>query len=398
MLLAASLLFIGAQPAAAQSDWLSGYVLTNTLFSSSAILADSSVSSFTRFRLATEQVLGPLVFEAAYEHAATIRQSATAVGLGLGGLSAIQSGGEWFDLQGTITSHDQEHVQWQHRFDRLNVAWSPTDAMELSVGRQAISWGTTQIFSPADPFPAFSPTDPFQVFRAGIDAARLRIYPGPLSEIDFVFRPSRTDAGDEVTALARGLTTVSNWGLSVWGGTLYGDATGAVGATGGIGSWAIHFEAVVRDHRGTVSGQGAIGMFRLLQVGGRDLTVAAEYQRNARGAETPADIDDLIESREFRRGEYRRGEYQVLGRDEAAASVSYQLSPLWSLSAFTLMNLNDRSAIVAPGFAYSLSDEASVAGGVYVGVGESTAVPDQLVPSVYGLAGITGYLSLTWYF
>ena len=392
-LLAASLFILGVHPAAAQSGWLTGYVLTNTLFSSSALLADSSVSNINRFRLASDRSLGPFAFEAAYEHAATLRQTSSAIGLGLGGLSAIQSGGEWFDLQGTITSHDQEHVLWQHRFDRLSVAWSPTDAMELSVGRQAISWGTTQIFSPADPFPAFSPTDPFQVFRVGIDAARLRIYPGPLSEIDFVFRPSRTDVGDEVTALARGLTTVSNWGLSAWGGTLYGDATGAVGATGGIGSWAIHFEAMVRDHHGTVSGRGAIGMFRLLQVGGRDLTVATEYQRNARGAETPADIADVIESREF-----RRGEYQVLGRDEAAASVSYQLSPLWSLSAFTLMNLNDRSAIVAPGFAYSLSDEASVAGGAYVGVGESTAMPDQLVPSVYGLAGITGYLSLTWYF
>ena len=208
-----------------------------------------------------------------------------------------------------------------------------------------------------------------------------------------MFRPSRTDVGDEVTVLARGLTTVSNWGLSAWGGTLYGDATGAVGATGGIGPWAVHFEAIVRDHHGTVSGRGAIGMFRLLQVGGRDLTVATEYQRNARGAETPADIADVIESREF-----RRGEYQVLGRDEAAAAITYQIHPLWSVGGFALWNLNDRSAIVAPNFAYSLNDEASLAGGAYVGVGESDAVPDQLVPSIYGLAGITGYLSLTWYF
>ena len=391
--LIAGLLFLGAQPAAAQSRWFTGYLLTNTLFSTSTILADSNASNVNRFRLATERVLGPFAFEAAYEHAATFRQNATALGLGLGGLAAIQSGGEWFDLGGTITRHDQQHVLWQHRFDRLSVAWTPADSIELTVGRQAISWGTTQMLTPADPFPAFSPTDPFQVFRVGVDAARLRIYPGPLSEIDFVFRPSRTGLGEEVTALARGLTTWKNWGLSAWGGTLYGDAAGAIGATGGIGPWAVHFEAVVRDYHGTVAGRGTIGTFRLLQVGGRDLTVAAEYQRNGRGAAAPDELTAVLQSREF-----RRGEYQVLGRDEAAVSATYQLHPLWTLSGFALWNLNDGSAIVAPSFAYSASDEASLAGGVFVGVGDATPVEGQLVPSMYGLAGITGYLSLTWFF
>ena len=392
-LLVAGLLAFDAQPVAAQSSWLTGYVLAVPLVSGSTALADANASSFQRFRLSTDQALGPLVFEAAYEHAVTFRQNANALGLGLGGLADIQSGGEWFDLQGTITGRDQEHVLWRHRFDRLNVAWAPAETMELSVGRQAISWGTTQILTPADPFPAFSPTDPFQVFRAGVDAARLRIYPSPLSEIDIVFRPSRTAVGDEVTALARGFATWRNWGLSAWGGALYGDAVGAFGATGGIGPWAIHFEAVLRDYHGTVVGRGSIGTFRLFQVAGRDLTVAAEYQRDGRGANGPDELLTVLQSREF-----RRGEYQVFGRDETAVTVNYQPHPLWSVGGFMLWNLNDRSAIVAPTFSYSVNDEASLAGGVYVGIGDSTFVPGQLAPSIYGLAGATGYLSLTWFF
>lgn len=391
VLLAAGLLVVGAPPAAAQP--ITGYVLTVPLFSGSTALSDSNASNFNRFRLSTEQALGPLVFEAAYEHAVTFQQNIAALSLGLGGLADIQSGGEWLDLQGTISRHDQEHVLWRHRFDRLNVAWSPAEALELSVGRQAISWGTTQVFTPADPFPAFSPTDPFQVFRAGVDAARLRIYPSALSEIDVVFRPSRTDVGEEVTALARGFATWRNWGLSAWGGTLYGDPAGAVGASGGIGPWAVNFEVVVRDYHGTVVGRGAIGTFRLFQVAERDLTIAAEYQRDGRGAGRPDELLTVLQSREF-----RRGEYQVFGRDEVAITAAYQIHPLWSVTGTTIWNLNDRSALVFPGFSYSLSNEASLAGGVFAGTGAGDFEPGQPLPSIYGLAGVTGYLSLTWYF
>ena len=392
-LLAAGLLVVRAPPAAAQSSWLTGYVLSVPLFSGSTALSESNFSNFNRFRLSTEQALGPLLFEVAYEHALTFQQSVTPLSLGLGGLVDIQSGGEWLDLQGTISRHDQEHMLWRHRFDRLNVAWSPTESMELSAGRQAISWGTTQVFTPADPFPAFSPTDPFQVFRAGVDAARLRIYPSALSEIDIVFRPSRTDVGEDVTALARGLATWKNWGLSAWGGSLYGDPAGAVGASGGIGPWAVNFEAVVRDYHGTVVGRAAIGTFRLFQVAERDLTIVAEYQRDGRGAEGPDELLTVLQSREF-----RRGEYQVFGRDEVAVTAAYQVHPLWSVTGTTIWNLNDRSALVFPGFSYSVSNEASLAGGVFTGTGASEFVPGQSLPSIYGLAGLTGYLSLTWYF
>ena len=393
VLLVTGLLAADASPAAAQSNWLTGYVLTVPLFSGSTALSDSNASNFNRFRLSTEQALGPLVFEAAYEHAVTFQQNVTPLSLGLGGLVDIQSGGEWLDLQGTISSHDHEHMLWRHRFDRLNVAWAPAEAMELSIGRQAISWGTTQVFTPADPFPAFSPTDPFQVFRAGVDAARLRIYPSALSEIDIVFRPSRTDVGEEVTALARGFATWKNWGLSAWGGSLYGDPTGAVGASGGIGPWAVNFEAVVRDYHGTVVGRAAIGTFRLFQVAERDLTVVAEYQRDGRGASGPDELLTVLQSREF-----RRGEYQVFGRDEVAVTAAYQIHPLWSVTGTAIWNLNDRSALVFPGFSYSVSNEASLAGGVFSGAGASDFVPGGPLPSIYGLAGVTGYLSLTWYF
>ena len=377
----------------AQSSWVTGYVQTVPLFSSSTVLADASVSNFNRLRLTVEPTLGPFDLEVAYEHAATLRQSSDAVGLGLGGLSGVPGGGEWFDLQRTVAGGATDRVHWLHRFDRLNVSWSPTSAMELSIGRQAVSWGTTLFLTPADPFVPFSPTDPFRVFRGGVDAARLRIYPGPLSEIDVVFRPTRTLAGEEVTLLARGLTTVSNWELSGWGGSLYGDVAGAIGLAGGIGAWAVRAEAVVRDYDGTVVGRGTLGVDRNWVVAGRDVGVVVEYQRDGRAAATPDRCESILESYEF-----ARGEYQVFGRDEMAMTLTWQAHPLLSLSGLTLLNLNDGSVIAAPGFSYSVSNNASFAGGVYVGRGATDAPEGQLLASEYGLVGVTGYLSLTWFF
>ena len=277
-----------------QTSWLSGYLQTVPLFSSSTILADAAVSNFNRLRLTVEPSVGPFDLEVAYEHAATFRQSAGEASLGLGGLSGVPGGGEWFDLQRTVTGDPTERVHWVHRFDRLNVSWSPSSTIELSVGRQAVSWGTTLFLTPADPFVPFSPTDPFRVFRGGVDAARLRMYPGPLSEIDIVFRPTRTLAGEEVTLLARGLTTVLNWELSGWGGTLYGDPAGAVGLAGGLGAWAVRAEGVVRDYDGTVVGRGTLGIDRNWVVSGRNLGIVIPAGRSRRRHAGPVRVDSRV--------------------------------------------------------------------------------------------------------
>ena len=373
----------------AQPSWLSGYVQTAPLFSEATELTPSNASNFSRFRVTIDPSAGPFSLEAAYEYAVSVRHRNVTPGFGLGG---VQSGAEWFKLQGTITESD--HVVWGHRFDRLNVGWRPSDAMDVRVGRQTISWGTTGFLSPADPFVPFIPADPFRVFRAGVDAFRVRVYPGPLSEIDLVVRMTDTDVGEEVTALGRGLTTWRNWELSGWGGTLYGDVAGAFGAAGGIGAWAVRAEAVIREVDGTVVGRGTIGVDRAFFFANqRTLSVAWEYQRDGLGANSPDDYLDILRSREF-----RRGELQVFGRDETVVSGAYQLSALWTVGSFLLWNLNDHSVLVAPSLAYNAGDNATVSGGVFLGFGDTDITADRPLPSEYGLSGTTGYLQLNWFF
>ena len=95
-----------------------------------------------------------------------------------------------------------------------------------------------------------------------------------------------------------------------------------------------------------------------------------EYQRDGFGAAKPEEYTDLLTSPAF-----QRGELQVLGRDEIATQTQYQPHPLSSLSFSWLLNLNDRSSLLSPSVVYSASDEATVMGGVFLGVGDGQLTP-----------------------
>ena len=363
---------------------LNGYVQAIPLVGT----REGQLGEFNRVRLFGEWGAGAFGFGAAYEHLLTFRSLAQAPEFHLG---AVPGGGEWLRLQWTAAERD--HVVWRHRFDRLYVEWG-SERFEITVGRQAVSWGTALFLTPSDPYTPFNPVDPFREFRAGVDAARLRFFPSALSEIDLVVRPTRSLVGEEeVTALIRGLTTVRNWEVSAWGGIVYGDPAGALGAAGSLGGWAVRGEAVLRKLPDRVVLRGTLGLDRQLQVGGRDLTLAAEYQRDGLGADGPDAYLATLGSATF-----LRGEHQVLGRDEAVVRASYQVHPLWSLSSLVLWNLNDLSATMGPSVAYSAGNDVAVITGAFLGLGDDHATAARPLPSEYGLAGLFVYLSLSWYF
>lgn len=384
-----SLLILGSGAATlAQRLPLTGYVQNVPVWSDQTPLTNGRVTDVSRFRVTADPAIGPVSIRAAYEHVVTFSQRITEGGLGVG---AVPEGGEWLDLQWRLG--ESAHSLWQHRFDRLSVDWSPIGAIQLSVGRQAVSWGTTLFLTPADPFIPFVPADPFREYRAGVDAVRARIYPGPLTEIDLVVRPTRTALGEEWTALARALTTWSNWELSGWGGTLYGDLAAALGAAGAVGAWALRGEAVVRQQDPGTVFRGTLGVDHLSQIRGRDLYFIAEYQRDGLGSSDAGKYPDLFASKT-----YLRGEHQVLGRDETFVQASYQFHPLWSTSGLWILNLNDRSSLISPSFAYSAGSNTSIAGGIFFGSGSDEITLTRPLPSEYGLAGKTAYLALSLFF
>ncbi len=376
--------------AAGQLPAVRGYVLTVPSWSDSNLAAAGGVANVSRLRVMTEPSYGAFGIQAAYEQVLGLAQRAgaspSAAFAGLG-----PRGGEWLPLQWTLEESD--HVRWTHRFDRLNVAWAPAGPIEVVAGRLTASWATTLFLTPADPFLPFDPSDPFRVYRGGVDAVRVQYFPGPLSDVDLIVRPTEFGAATEWSALVRGRTVWRHWEVSAWTGVLYDRPAAALGAAGGVGSVSVRGEVTVQDREGTLVLRGSVGVDGRLAVAKRDLYYVIEYQRDGFGAGRPAELVRVIQSEPF-----ARGQLQVLGRDELVVQGAYQLHPLWALDLLVMTNVNDPSALWGSGAAYSASNEVVVRGGIYVGVGDATPSAEAPLPSEFGSVPTYVYLSVTAFF
>jgi hypothetical protein len=376
-----------ASPSLAQRA-ISGYALNVGTWSGDSPVTEGGAADFQRLRLMAESAFGPLRFELAWDHLAVVQRPA-AVGAGL--LSNDASASNWWDLDHEIV--DRRDFRWTHGLDRVAVSVAGR-GVEATAGRQAISWATTLFLSPADPFAPFDPADPFREYRPGVDALRIKAFPGPLSEIEGVLRPSRTPDGETWTALLRARTSVGALDLSGWGGALHDHPAGAIAATTEFAGAAIRAEVSLRRNRsreGVV--RAAVGADRRWTFLGRDLYGVVEYQHDGFGA---ADADEIV--RVLVSEQYRRGELQVLGRDEFAAQASWQAHPLVALYWLTLWNLRDGSALHSPAVAVSVTRWLDLRAGGYLTTGEDELDSLGRPGSEYGLVPTVVYVSLAAFF
>lgn len=374
-------------PATAQANRLRAYALNVGTASAASDLGRSSLSDLQRLRFMFEPAIGPFTLDLAYEHTLIAFSRAAGVSLVPGSTTGSS---DWLGLDWPIAS--ERHFAWRHRFDRLAISF-PTEGAELSIGRQPISWATTLLLTPADPFAPFDPSDPFREYRAGVDAARLLIFPGPFTEIDLVVREAGRGDARTTTALARGRTTVASWELSGWAGLLHDRAALATALQGAVGSWGLRAESALRWREGGAAiFRGAIGVDRRMQLSGRDLYVVAEYQRDGFGAGNAGSLLTVSGSAPF-----ARGEMQVLGKDVAALQLSWQIHPLVSAQVVNLVNLRDPSALVGPAVALSAADEISVRAGLFLHAGKG-GVDATGVRSEYGALPTFGYASVSLFF
>ncbi|HSR43184.1 MAG TPA: hypothetical protein VLL48_13445, partial [Longimicrobiales bacterium] len=109
---------------------------------------------------------------------------------------------------------DDEGLRVWHDLDRLALTVY-TPVADVTVGRQAITWGTAVIFPVADLWARFSPFELDTEEKPGVDAVRILAYPKPGLEVDAVV--ADRGARDDVSAGVR-----ATWSLSA--ADLYGAA------------------------------------------------------------------------------------------------------------------------------------------------------------------------------
>ena len=387
-LLAALPLLFPPTPATAQVE-LTGYALGVSSHTSEGDLSPSGTALLGRARLMGLARSGRFTFDVAYEH--VLQRTPEGAGFSVTSPAAGTGAGDWLGTDWEL--HGWSRGQWRHRFDRLSVGLSE-GPVELKIGRQAISWATTLFLTPADPFAPFDPSDPLREYRGGVDAVRLRVFPGPFTEVEAVLRAAETDLGTTVTALARAQTSSGGWAFGGWAGMLHDDLAMALFATGAIGATAVRSEATLReDDAGEVTVRATLGLDRFFTPGRKDLYLIAELQYDGLGARDASSLLEVASSKSF-----LRGEIQTLGSWTAVMQTSYQIHALVGLDAMALLNLADGSALLAPGLSWAATGSTSVRIGIYSGLGEAGLGPLGTLASEYGSVPGLAYVAVSRFF
>jgi len=375
-------------PAQAQLE-VTGYALGVASGAAEGDRSPSGSTLFGRTRLVALASSGSFAIDIAYEH--VLQRTPEGGGFAVSSAAAGTGTGDWLGADWEL--YESERGSWRHRFDRLSLSLSK-GPVELEIGRQAISWGTTLFLTPADPFAPFDPSDPFREYRSGVDAVRLRVFPGPFTEVEAVVRAAETPLGTTVTALARAQTSLRGWAFGGWAGALHDDPAMALFGTGAIGATAVRTEAALRENEdGETRLRITVGLDRFFTPGGKDLYLITELQYDGLGASGPSSLLEVATSKAF-----VRGEMQTLGSWTMASQASYQVHPLVGLNALALVNLADGSALFAPGVSWSASGSTSVRVGAFTGTGAGGLEPPGTLASEYGSIPALAYMSISRFF
>lgn len=303
--------------------------------------------------------------------------------------------------------------------DRFNVRLT-LPGVDVTLGRQAITWGKTWFWNPADVFLAFDPRQFDQDYKPGVDAVRVQVPLGRFAGFEVVGAPGRTildtgvfvDPGRDVAAswfgsavVARVFGTLRGFDWSLQGGKIYGGTQVGGGLVGELGPLELRSEVVqLFAQPGPRVFPARLGenvplvpdaTSAVVGIGHRfpsSLTLEAEYFRNGAG-----DSDDLSVALV----RFATGGALDLSENLVGASVSYELLPILLGQLIGIVSCDDGSVQVQPRLTWSAADEIEVLAGAIVSRGARPALggPLGIAPrSEFGTFPDVYYVEAKWYF
>lgn len=265
--------------------------------------------------------------------------------------------------------------------------------MDITLGRQAITFGKAYFWNPLDVYLPFDPRQFDRDYKAGVDAARVDIQVGNFSGINLVGVLGReldatggyVGGGNSFRAswygssvLGRFFLNIKGWDLALQAGKVYGGYQVGGGLVGDIKGVSIRGEAaylrandspplpapllgdLVEDRLTGVAGLG----YRFQS----SLDLEFEYLYNGGG-----ERDDLNTAW----ARFSSGAIPHLNRHLVGLNASYEFLPILTGQVAAIQSLTDSSTQVQPSLTLSLSDNAALIVGGSVNFGKR---PRQLFP------------------
>jgi len=310
--------------------------------------------------------------------------SGSAVGFGV---SVIPS--RRWELSSIWVDHDRLRV-W-HDIDRLSLTWYNPVA-DVTAGRQAITWGISNVYPVADLWSQFSPFELDTEEKPGLDAVRILNYPSGNLELDAVL----ADRGSarNFSAGIRASLSLPWADLYAGGGKFWREAMGLVGVSAPFGSYKLRAEGALPYDLDTESFHLPRVTLGLDWLGGATM-LSAEYNFNGIGATDPEDYMGVLED-----PRYAQGETYFLGRHNLGALASWTPgNDRLSLTLSALMNLQDSSAAFIPNLTYDFGQDTRLSAGARLSFGDTPVFdPEPSLESEFGTYGDFIFTMLSVYF
>ena len=294
-----------------------------------------------------------------------------------------------------------QNFSLSQNLDRASITLR-TQPADITIGRQSIAWGSARAINPTDvlapfPFEALDTED-----RIGIDAVRARIPLGSLSEIDtgYVFGKDfkfENSAFYERTKFNVHKTDISLLLMGFRENLLVGfDLTRAIR---GAGFWLE--TAYVFENAFNYDDAGGMGSYFRASAG-LDYSLThktygfIEYHFNGAGSSTPGEY-----LKSFAKPAYTEGSVYLMGRHYIIPGISYQISPLITITGQSLINATDPSVYLTPQAEYNIANNVYLGIGAFIAIGEKPAATNEgsyLLRSEFG--GYPDYYfgSIRYYF
>jgi hypothetical protein len=312
---------------------------------------------------------------------------------------------------------DEERTTGDTWFDRFNFK-TAFERIDVTVGRQAITFGKAFFWNPLDVYAPFDPAQFDRDYKPGVDAVRIDLALGDFSGLNLVYVAGRETTLDNFFAdedrawdadwygssvLVRYFTNISGWDAAVQGGKIYGGYQVGGAVSGDFDGLEFRLEAAyffpedspvfpppidaaaLDEHLAAVVGGG-----RRFE---NSLHLETELYYN--GAGESADKLDIGFLRSA------AGNSVQAGRWFWGVSASYELTPLTQGRLAAIYSLTDNSIQVQPTVTRSLSDNSEFLAGVSLNFGDRPridAVRGSVIESEFGAYPHTVFVEYKLYF
>jgi len=298
----------------------------------------------------------------------------------------------------TWTLDDGPRHQVIQRFDRLVIEYR-ADGWGVTVGRQAISWGSGIVFQPLDLFAPFAPTTVDRDYKPGEDLVMVDGVTDAGSDWQFVGVFRRNVQGERTTSVdsfgGKWRGNIGATEVELLGGRHYRDNVIGASVKHPVGGALLRTDWLLTDlEEGGIEFSGIVNLDYSFTWLDRSWYVFGEYFHSGFGTnDQPIELNNLPAAL---RDRLLRGELFTLMQDYTAFGAQLQWHPLVTQSLTVIGNLHDGSSLVQTQLSYESSDSQHVDAGYVRNLGgngdEYGAIP---LPAPAG--GLTTGGGSQWY-